>query len=1221
MSSAHHSAFVSRFDRIWAQARRVQLSQAICWGVLTALAGIALLAAVDYWWELPRLARIAALIATGIASVTVAIMLSVQSVRRWQRQATAAAIEQVFPQLGQRIRTTVQYGELSVGQIESEGVATTLVGALEADTVKRAQPLPLDAVVPWKSLAVASMLAAVVGLGLAGASAIDWEWRAAAQRAFLGEEPYTKITVDPGNLTLKEGESAVIHFRVEGRVGRQVSFWSRTTDGLQSEWQAEPLSADSAEQKDDRTLVFEHVFDRVRHPLEYRIAAGSGTSPTYRLDVLYPLKIAKIQATMQAPEYTGLKEQVVEGGNITGLAGTQVKVDIELDRAAQEAWLEFEDVGRRAAEGPAVTKLPLTIDGKNLMANFELAKDRKMTVVAKAVDGMELPENVFRVRVRKDEAPQVWFESPSEALEVHSLVELMMRIRASDDFGLSRAGIMFEVNNEEEYPLLAHDFQAAAEELTATGKLSPQTRATLEKMLPLEHFQLTAQDSVMYYAFAEDNKPGTPQRTESDLRFVDIRPFRRIYRLQDGEDGMTEGNRPQLKSLDELIARQRYALNRTMQLEKRFKHTGEADLAGIDSVIKFEGELAKFTRELAEGLEARGVDPSDTELLYQAETSMLGATDSLSAGNYETAVLQERDAVKYLIEGREKVEESISKNPNRQQLAQLRNFDRTQRQKIRKPKTDEEEAKEVAQRLEQLAQEEDFVYKTLAGIPMEGQGKGEIDSPEGTSPNEQPMRPGEKGQKGDMTKNETKADEGHKAKEGENGQEEEKGAKGEKGDAAEKETEGDKAKEGGEGQKGEKAKSEGDQDEGDQPGSGKASAPSRQELEDKQLDIAIEAREIEKVLGRLNGVTDLTKERIAAAAKTAEEAGAALGQGNMKDAENAAKTAGGQFRELKEQVKALLAQEQADRVAAAQQMAAQLSREQQDFVDRLADKSEQAGVDDEPMSKKENEKPGVSEKGENEKAKQDQPGIGGQAEQIAEKAKTLADVLGAASGANNPEDQASAEKIKELMGTLGLPDLTQRLQKLPEQVSQGKMEDAKANAGDGAERMEAASQALAALRRAIVAPKVDELAKAEEKLTTLEEELDTLDTPTSITGWHVDAAAMMEELDKLGISKELRDQLLEEMKKAGWGPNAATGGWKWGRAEGGYYAAPAAYRTLLSRLSSDVRSRMQELMLGDLAFSSDEPIPPQYQDLVDRYYQVLAAEGKEQPKRPVVPQK
>ena len=135
-----------------------------------------------------------------------------------------------------------------------------------------------------------------------------------------------------------------------------------------------------------------------------------------------------------------------------------------------------------------------------------------------------------------------------------------MRIRTSDDFGLSRAGIMFEVNNEEEYPLLAKDFEQAAEELREAGQLRPQTRSTLEKVLPLEHFQLSQQDSVMYYAFAEDNKPGQAQRTETDLRFIDIRPFRRNYRMIDLPEGMGQGR--QFKFLEEIIHDLRDALYR-----------------------------------------------------------------------------------------------------------------------------------------------------------------------------------------------------------------------------------------------------------------------------------------------------------------------------------------------------------------------------------------------------------------------------------------------------------------------------------------------------------------------------------------------------------------------------------------------------------------------------------------------------------------------------------
>lgn len=1195
MSTASKSLFISRFDHIWAQARRVQISQALCWAVLTLLAGIALLAAVDYWLELPLALRLAAMVAIAAGSVAVAVTLALKSVRRWRRQATAAAIEQVFPQLGQRIRTTVQYGELAPEQIKEAGVATTLVTALEDDTVRAAQPLPLDAVIPWKSLALASMLAAAVGLGLAGLSAFDWQWRAAAQRAFLGDEPYTKITVDPGNVTLKEGESVVLQVIVEGRTGKEISFWSRQTDTPDSEWEEERLSIAEGNPAGERQVALEVPLDRVRHPLEYRLAAGSTTTKNYKVEVLYPLKIMRIQAAIEPPAYTGQTISTAEGGNITGLAGSKVKLAIELDRPATTAWLVLRNLAtrRQALEGePQVIKLPLAIDGNKLLADLELNADQTYEVFAQSADEMELLENKYRIRVRQDEAPTVWFESPAEALEVHTLAEILMRLRVSDDYGLTRAGVMFEVNNEEEYPLLAQDFQAAAEELKTTGKLTPQTRATLEKVLPLEHFQLTQQDSVMYYAFAEDNRPGASQRTESDLRFIDIRPFRRLYRAPDADGMPMDQQGPQLKTLEELIARQRYALNRTIQLARRFERSGQADLAGVDALIKFEAELAKSTRELAEGLEARGID--ETELLYQAEASMLAATDSLSAGKYDTATLQQRDSLKYLIEGRNRLEIFIRKNPNRALLAALRQFDRLQQQKLRKPKTDEEEAREVAERLEDLADKQNFVYASLAGIKMEGmkaagtQGGGAGGKPDPMQP---PMpNPNGDGQTGSpmpMPKEGT-TPEGEKP-------------------------EGDKAGDKPEGDQPENTKP-GESKTGDEPpDSGKpAAGPSPQELEDAQLDIALEAREIEKLLNALQRATDLAKERMAAAAEKAEEGAKALGGGKPDEAEGAAMAARDQFNELAEQVRGLLAEEQADRVAAAQRLAAELARQQQEFVDKLANQNKSGGIGDQPP-KEQNKGVGAGPMP-MKNGNKDMPGLGGAAEKIAERAETLADVLGGAAKAATPEEQEAAKKVENLIGSMGIGDLTERLKDLPGLVGDGKLEDAKATAGDGSERLEAAAEQLAALHRSIVAPRVDELAKVEEQLTALDEELDQLDTQSKITGWHMDAEQLMDELDKAGVSEELQEELLAEMRKAGWSANRRA--WDWGRTEGGYYAAPPAYRVRLTRILASVRGRMQELLLGDLSASGDEPIPPQYQEFVDRYQQVLTTEGRSAPKGP-----
>lgn len=1149
--STPQSKFLIRFDRIWAQARRVQLVQALCWGVLAALGGLALLAAADYSLELSHTFRLLGLSSVGVLSAGTAIALIAGSLHRWRRSATAATIEDVFPQLGQRIRTTVQYGEMSSEEIQHEGVATTLVAALEDDTVQLALPLPLDAVIPWKSLALVSLLASFIGLGLAAASATDWQWRTAAKRTFLTEDSYTNINVEPGNAAVREGESLVVQIEVQGRIGEHLTFRTRRLDEESSEWQERTFAISDAQQRDEHEYVFEVPLDRIRHPLEYRVAAGSNQTEAFQVEVLYPLKIVRIQAEVQAPSYTGIGEVILEGGHVTALEGSQAKIKIELDRQPRAAWLELQPLANRRGEvAPEAEKIPLTIEGAQLVGDLTISRDATYVIVAQGDDGMELPDNKYRIRARRDEPPQVWFESPSEALEVHTLAELLMRIRLSDDFGLARAGLVFEVNNEEEHRLLDEDFVAvieAADEAEKTGKLSPKTRATLEQVLPLEFFELTQQDSIMYYAFAEDIRPDAPQRTETDLRFVDIRPFRRTYRTLPEGDGTPMGNQgPQLKTLEELVSRQRHALNRTVQIARRFQRSQQPDLAGIDNLIKFEGELAKATRELAEGLLARGID--ETELLFQAETAMLSATDSLSAGSYDTAELQMRDALKHLIEGRNRLEVLIRKSKDRQQLAQLRAFDRTQQQKLRRPKSDEEEARRIADRLTELADKEDMLYQIVArtvGGGLQG-----------------PLKP-------------------------------------EVGQASEQES------------------PQEDPESSDAKGETPPKPPATiQQLEDQQLNVATEARELETALAKLPKATELAKERIASGAKAAEEAAVALAKAANDEAQKSLHEAGGEFRELADQIKALLADEKVEQIAAAQQMAAELARRQDDFADKLANVTEGGGLG---QRKNDDEDAPAGLEGEAQRRReQEKNELAAAAAAIAEKAQTLADVLSAAGAAETPEDQATAEQIKALAGSLGLPEATDRMQELPGQFGSGKLEVAKANAGDGAERMEMAAEQLGALQRRIVAPQIDELAKVEAKLAALTADLDEVDTESKVGGWHDDANQLLDDLDQAGINEKVRLDFEEEMKKSGWGNTDQNRLNSWVRIDG-RFQAPAAYRIHLAKLQAAVQGRMQELMLGDLLSAGDEPIPPQYQDFVDKYYQVLSRRAS--PARSAKPQK
>jgi hypothetical protein len=158
--------------------------------------------------------------------------------------------------------------------------------------------------------------------------------------------------------------------------------------------------------------------------------------------------------------------------------------------------------------------------------------------------------------------------------------------------------------------------------------------------------------------------------------------------------------------------------------------------------------------------------------------------------------------------------------------------------------------------------------------------------------------------------------------------------------------------------------------------------------------------------------------------------------------------------------------------------------------------------------------------------------------------------------------------------------------------------------------MESAAQQLGVLHRSLVAPKVEELAQLERRAVQLDKQLDQLETGSRLSIWHVEASELLDKLEEAAIDKQLIADLREEMQKAGWNGDASQLNWNWGRTLGGKLAAPGRYRTVLARVAEELRGRMQEYLLGDTWAMGDEPIPPQYQELVDRYYRVLAAEGK-----------
>ena len=1334
--ATHEPKFLSRFEQIWATLRRFQARQGVGWSVLAAATGLGLLAWADYRLELPWSTRALGLTAAGAAVLVVLWRAVFEPLRWWTQPRTAVEIEQRFPQLGQRIRTLVQYAGLPDEAVLNEGVTPSLVDALEDDTEAKTEPLPIDRIVPRRRVWAVAALAAAPVLAILGLATVNPEWRTAVARALLSDAPYTDVAVKPGNTLVDQGTDVAVAVELRGRPRRDVVLYTRPKGSPEADWKAIPLDAPARGPASRR----EARLEKVRDPLEYRVVAGPDGGKTHLIDVRYPLRITSFDVMLTPPKYTGLKPSTVKGGDLRALQGTGAKFRIAFDVPNSAANLQIIDPSARAqAKGkklPPPAMIPLARDGQFYVADLPLTKDVEYEVQAHSCesDRRVLAVKRHRIDVFEDRAPRVAFDEPDEALEVHPIAEVKNRVRLSDDFGLARAGIVFRFNDGEEKTLLLRDFPPK------DGM--PRTSGALEESLLLETLAASTTDSVTYYAFAEDNLPGAAHRTETDLRYIDIRPFKRVYKPgQDGDAG--DEDMPTSASLNELIARQRVNLNRTNRLAKH-RAGDKSEPEDPLKVAGFEEALATLTREFTEGVE-RIVDQR-VDSLHKAEEAMLAAVDSLDHRRYADAGPQEAEALKHLIAFRREFPTFIGK-PSAMAEA-LRRFDRKQAQKIRRPKDKDEEAEQIAEEIEQLAQEEDLEYASLAALVMAGEApamkpaKGQSgeepkepkdaaepkddepkddaakaedaaepkdgepkDTPGPTGKGAKgPKGKGGKGPKGDAGEGEPRedgqpgpaADKGGEAGKDEpskhtkdadgqakpdpkgkdgNGPEDKDGpgakgedpkgkdGAGEKADPKGKDGAGDEDKgdpKGKGGRKGpKKAPGAGkDEDEDEQDGSGGRRKLDRRALADRQQEIADRARELEDQLKKLEVVSDLAKARMAKAAGKTEQAAGAIARGNTKEATEAAKSGAGALHEIARQVKGEVTREVAEEVAMARDLAEELARREAELGETPEEKGNgglnivqpgksgttggagKDGKDDQPKAgagkdakdakdaegkakgeggkdgeegkEGEGQGQGQGPKGQSEGApgrgRGRLAGMGGlseaeRMERLTEAARTLEAWL---KQIDARDDDKASEAIGKLVDQGKVAEMVQKMDRVGELRLGGQKAEAGKEAREVSRALEVMSQTLEAVHREIVAPQLAALAEYDRRLAELTGKLKTMETDAELAEWHREAGALIREMDKNEVTAGATGDLTAALEAGDWRGNGGT--WHFGGRHA-YWVAPGGYTQALQAVTLKLQEKMQEMILKDLVAARDEVTPPEYKEMVERYYEVLSKSG------------
>jgi hypothetical protein len=561
----------------------------------------------------------------------IAALLLWLPLRRLRSEDGALIYETHLPEEHGRIQTY-----LDGRRREASGIVTPLLDLLAADAATVAERRDLDEVVSRRPTMLALGLAAVgVGALTVLLATGPGFWGFGSRHLLLGADlPRTavslrRVTVTPGNATVRRNSDMAIRASVEGFHAREAQLFVRFAD--QAQWERAPMLPAAGESGPH----FEFRLYAVRGPLQYYVDADGTRSAEHSVAVVDLPRIERVRLTYAYPEWTGLGPSVEETvRDIRAVAGTDVKVEVFSDAPLdQPALIVDGKVGKLAQDGRAsVGNIPVSVPG-----HYQIG--------ARVADEFVALSDEYAIEIVADEEPAVEIRKPARDWRATSIDEVPVRVEANDDFRLRDVTLRYSVNGGDwqNVPLGAGVKHAQSESLLRLEEIG-RTKATNPEK------RLVPGDLVSYYAVAKDHR----QSAETDLFIVQVQPFeRRFTQAQSGAAG--GGMSDEQGAISE---RQREILLATWNLQRNDERHERSRQQLEDSATMLsdlQATLAQQARTLAERTRARTSIQQDervktfVESLERAATIMEPASQHLKDFSLREAVPFEQQALQQLL--------------------------------------------------------------------------------------------------------------------------------------------------------------------------------------------------------------------------------------------------------------------------------------------------------------------------------------------------------------------------------------------------------------------------------------------------------------------------------------------------------------------------------------------------------------------------------------------
>ncbi len=485
---------------------------------------------------------------------------------------------------------------------------------------------------PWQ--AISSRLLGVISIASLAMVAIQAKGPSEPSLSSLNipNRDLDQAVVEPGDAEVERGTSLVISAKFLLLSGTDKDRLPQNVTLHIHPQVAQPKSTavstpDSTVSPSDETLpmrknlddpIYSAFLPSISSDFTYSVSTPQWQSDRYQIKTFEYPALVKATALLSYPEYTKLPEKRIEDTlKVSAIEGTRLQWDLQLNK--QVARIQVID-----SEGELLTASK--IDSKETPESYQfavtLSKSTKWQIELIDAQGRKNREPItLSATALPNKAPSLKMTSGGD-LVASPIEEVSLAATARDDFQVIRAGIGYSLAGGD---MVEHEL------------VMPESHAidlSLNYLLELESLQAEADNLVAYYFWAEDfAADGSVRRTQSDLFFIEVRPFDEVFREGEGQPGgqsqaQSQGQQPSsAEQSEELIELQKQIIAATWKVKR--EHAFKSDKAKLVEDIDVIKDSQLQALELAGEMTGELADAKSIQLGQKLETQIQSAIAEL----------------------------------------------------------------------------------------------------------------------------------------------------------------------------------------------------------------------------------------------------------------------------------------------------------------------------------------------------------------------------------------------------------------------------------------------------------------------------------------------------------------------------------------------------------------------------------------------------------------